>query len=186
MHFEFLSPARQPEVRYPRIMKLSVFIVYFLSLWPHVNKQLMIGCVRAQVLLDWFNYKHQNVYFYISNPISPPLIGIGKRRGTANARLPFKVLWMRRIRVLRRLLKKMRDAKKIDKHIYHTLYLLAKGNQFKNKRVLLETIHDKKREMAEEKALAEQAVARKSRAKARLARKAEREAKSGENAESTD
>ncbi len=83
---------------------------------------------------------------------------------------------MRRIRVLRRLLKKMRDAKKIDKHIYHNLYLLAKGNQFKNKRVLLETIHDKKREMAEEKALAEQAAARKNRAKARLARKAARDA----------
>merc|ERR1711971_362837 len=102
--------------------------------------------------------------------------GIGKRRGTANARLPFKVIWMRRIRVLRRLLKKMRDAKKIDKHIYHSLYVLAKGNQFKNKRVLLETIHDKKREMAEERALLEQAEARKSRAKARLARKAAREA----------
>merc|ERR1712244_77056 len=102
--------------------------------------------------------------------------GIGRRKGTANARLPFKMLWMRRIRVLRRLLKKMRDAKKIDKHIYHQLYLLAKGNQFKNKRVLLETIHDKKREMAEEKALAEQAAARKNRAKARLARRAEREA----------
>jgi len=101
--------------------------------------------------------------------------GIGKRRGTANARLPFKVLWMRRIRVLRRLLKKMRDAKKIDKHIYHTLYLLAKGNQFKNKRVLIETIHDKKREMSEEKALAEQAIARKTRARARVARRAARD-----------
>ena len=107
-------------------------------------------------------------------------IGTGKRRGTANARLPVKVIWMRRVRVLRRLLKKMRDAKKIDKHIYHTLYMLAKGNQFKNKRVLLETIHDKKREMAEEKALAEQATARKSRAKARLARKAAKEVVSEE------
>ena len=86
-------------------------------------------------------------------------------------------MWMRRIRVLRRLLKKMRDAKKIDKHIYRSLYLLSKGNEFKNKRVLLESIHDKNREMAEAKALAEQAEARKSRAKARLARKAEKENK---------
>merc|ERR1711884_168687 len=111
--------------------------------------------------------------------------GIGKRRGTANARLPFKVMWMRRSRVLRRLLKKMRDAKKIDKHIYHSLYMLSKGNQFKNKRVLLETIHNKKREMAEEKALAEQALARKSRARARLERKAARAAVKS-SAESSD
>merc|ERR1711959_359835 len=38
--------------------------------------------------------------------------GYGKRRGTKNARLPQKVLWMRRMRVLRRLLRKYREAKK--------------------------------------------------------------------------
>ena len=83
---------------------------------------------------------------------------------------------MRRIRVLRRLLKKMRDAKKIDKHIYHTLYH-AKGNQFKNKRVLLETIHTMKSEVAKAKALADQAEAKKSRARARVAKRAAREKK---------
>jgi large subunit ribosomal protein L19e len=109
--------------------------------------------------------------------------GTGKRRGTANARLPFKVLWMRRQRVLRRLLKKMRDAKKIDKHIYHNLYMLAKGNQFKNKRVLIEQIHDMKAEKSKEKALQEQAEARKGRAKSRLERRAAREAKKLADAE---
>ena len=35
-------------------------------------------------------------------------MGIGKRRGTKNARMPEKVLWMRRQRILRRLLRKYR------------------------------------------------------------------------------
>jgi large subunit ribosomal protein L19e len=109
--------------------------------------------------------------------------GTGKRRGTANARLPFKVLWMRRARVLRRLLKKMRDAKKIDKHIYHSLYQLAKGNQFKNKQVLVEKIHNMKSIKTKEKVVQEQATARKDRAKLRLERRSAREAKKMADAE---
>jgi len=140
-----------------------------------------------RITINYPNVKHASTTHRILtlNFLHEQSTGIGKRRGTANARLPLKVMWMRRTRVLRRLLKKMRDAKKIDKHIYHTLYMLAKGNQFKNKRVLLETIHDKKREMAEEKALAEQADARKSRARARLTRKATRDAAKS-SAEGTD
>lgn len=74
--------------------------------------------------------------------------------------MPSSILWMRRIRILRRLLKKYRDAKKINKNIYHKLYVGSKGNQFKNKNVLIETIHKLKQEKIREAELEAQAQAR--------------------------
>merc|ERR1719324_489834 len=100
--------------------------------------------------------------------------GTGKRRGTAEARMPTKVLWIRRLRVLRRLLRKYRQQKKIDRHLYHKFYVGAKGNQFKNKRVLVEAIHKAKTEKMKAKALQEQSEAKKEKAKAAKAKKLEK------------
>merc|ERR1711918_251697 len=99
--------------------------------------------------------------------------GTGKRIGRKDARMP-AVIWMRRLRVLRRLLKKYRDSKKIDKHLYYALYMQSKGNVFKNKRVLVETIHREKTKKIHEKAIAEQAGARRNKAKALKAKRLEK------------
>ncbi|MDI1489996.1 MAG: translational activator of GCN4 [Ramalina farinacea] len=100
--------------------------------------------------------------------------GFGKRKGTADARMPQQVLWMRRLRVLRRLLVKYRASGKIDKHLYHELYHLSKGNTFKHKRALVEHIHKAKAEKQRERILKEEMQAKRDKNKAARERKQER------------
>ncbi|MHA1734602.1 MAG: 50S ribosomal protein L19e [Promethearchaeota archaeon] len=70
--------------------------------------------------------------------------GIGKRKGTKGARTPKKRAWIQRIRPQRRLLKKLRDRKLIEKSVYRKLYLQAKGGSFHSVAHLLRHLEEKK------------------------------------------
>merc|ERR1712151_1167696 len=64
-----------------------------------------------------------------------------KKKDSMHSRTRARVrIQERRLRTLRRLLIKYREAKKIDKHLYHQLYLACKANQYKSKKNLADAV----------------------------------------------
>jgi large subunit ribosomal protein L19e len=59
--------------------------------------------------------------------------GPGSRAGSKYARLSKKKRWMSTVRALRRMLKELKDEKKIDNTTYKKLYMLVKGGQFRSR-----------------------------------------------------
>ncbi|AJF61376.1 TPA: 50S ribosomal protein L19e [Candidatus Woesearchaeota archaeon] len=60
--------------------------------------------------------------------------GQGSRKGSANARGSSKKKWMNKIRLQRKFLKELKDAKMLEQEAYKGLYKKAKGGFFRSRR----------------------------------------------------
>jgi large subunit ribosomal protein L19e len=63
--------------------------------------------------------------------------GRGSRKGKRGARQVKKGEWIKRVRALRRVLHELKDGGKISVGDYRMLYIMVKGNSFRNNRHLL-------------------------------------------------
>lgn len=106
--------------------------------------------------------------------------GPGTFKGAKGARKSPAEAWLVRQRVLRRVLLKFRLNGKINSHMYRKLYKQAKGNTFKNKRILLEHIFLMKSEADRARKLEEQQQALLEKHKRDKEKKAARETRRSE------
>ncbi|EIJ89649.1 large subunit ribosomal protein L19e [Nematocida parisii] len=87
--------------------------------------------------------------------------GLGRRRGTKNARFPQRKIWMLRIRALRKDLKALRTEGRIDRTMYRSIYLKANGGYFKNRRMLKEyVVNEELRKKKEEIVMAQMNISK--------------------------
>jgi len=86
-------------------------------------------------------------------------MGLGKRKGTRDARLPKRTIWMKTIRSMRSVLKEMRVKGELNVEEYHKYKRQAKGNMFKNKNIMVDNILKKKAEAERIRELEAQAKA---------------------------
>ncbi|KAL6121989.1 RpL19 [Nucleospora cyclopteri] len=87
-------------------------------------------------------------------------MGFGSRKGTKNARLPAKTIWIKTIRSMRTVLKEMKVNGELNSEEYHKYRQQAKGNMFKlNKNTMVDHINKKKAEAQRLAELERQAAA---------------------------
>lgn len=60
--------------------------------------------------------------------------GLGSRKGSPNARLPGKLVWIRSIRAQREFLVSLKEGQRISKDTFTDLYRKAKGGFFRSRR----------------------------------------------------
>ena len=63
--------------------------------------------------------------------------GRGSKKGTQKARINPKRQWIKTIRAIRRLLRKLKEEKKLSKEEYRKHYLYAKAGKYRSKAALL-------------------------------------------------
>ncbi len=71
-------------------------------------------------------------------------IGMGTKKGKAFAEVSEKTRWMNRIRALRRKLTELRDQRVITVSTYRSLYMKAKGGEFRSLAELDRHINEQK------------------------------------------